>query len=442
MDFDADDSQAMEDLELARMDLDLSSPPIESKKKKKNKKKKDRESSVQATIQVFQEQPEKLAPLVGYFPSGFDPNGHNSDEGEPSSAMARVFRNKDKPKRLQLVVTPANGSKVDFVGTNYIGEAAAGHQHCNYALGVLDKETQTLKIVPIASNKIFRLEPKVRGLDSPNEEFESLAKGESAAQQKADKMNRLNEKFGTSKSRREANKLQVLNREHNPQYERDLDGTIKQIVVKKEDIESSQVHNVRNTPPYNAAATTPQEAYPLDKIIFEGEWDFLEDIYELLQKEAEDKWNAYPTFVSNRIHKLQKIEDEDEKKSLSGIFSYITHLVKFKDQNSMDGASSAKNHKMPRILRQKFESMFDPVSRKLSPEKHNLLISYVLVLSLYADEFRSDLSDIAKDLKISSAALREHYEHLGCKLVQAKKIWYATLPVPLKFPSLRQKRRR
>lgn len=127
---------------------------------------------------------------------------------------------------------------------------------------------------------------------------------------------------------------------------------------------------------------------------------------------------------------------------MSCIFSYITHLVKFKDQHSMDGASSAKNHKIPRILRQKFESMFEPVSRKLSPDKHNLLISYVLVLALYADEFRADLSDIAKDLKVSSAALREHYEHLGCKLVSEKKVWFATLPLPLKFPSLRQKRRR
>ena len=88
---------------------------------------------------------------MGYFPSGFDPNG------DRSSTVARVFRNKDKPKRLQLVVSQNNGSKVDFVGTNYTGEAAAGHQHCSYALGVLDKETQTLKIVPIASNKVALL---------------------------------------------------------------------------------------------------------------------------------------------------------------------------------------------------------------------------------------------------------------------------------------------
>ena len=41
-----------------------------------------------------------------------------------------------------------------FLGTNYSGEAAAP-QICTYALGVLDKETQTLRIVPITSNKVY-----------------------------------------------------------------------------------------------------------------------------------------------------------------------------------------------------------------------------------------------------------------------------------------------
>ncbi|MCH90945.1 DNA-directed RNA polymerase I subunit rpa49, partial [Trifolium medium] len=34
-----------------------------------------------------------------------------------------------------------------------------------YALGVFDKEAQTLKVMQISANKIFRLEPKVKGLE-------------------------------------------------------------------------------------------------------------------------------------------------------------------------------------------------------------------------------------------------------------------------------------
>lgn len=132
-----------------------------------------------------------------------------------------------------------------------------------------------------------------------------------------------------------------------------------------------------------------------------------------------------------------------EKKKLSCIFSYITHLIKFKDLHSMDAFKSAKHHHFPSILRQKFSNMFaGREDKNMSPEKHNLLISYVLVLTLYADEFRTDYSDIAKDLRMSSIQLRTHFEHLGCKISRQNSILFATLPVPLQFPQTRQKRRR
>ena len=110
----------------------------------------------------------------------------------------------------------------------------------------------------------------------------------------------------------------------------------------------------------------------------------------------------------------------------------------------MDGASSAKHHNIPGILNQKFSSMFtlDSDSKRLPEEKKDLLISYVLVLTLYADDFRTDPSDIAKDLKMSALMLRKHFGHLGCKFVSQNTVTMATLPVPLNFPKLRQKRRR
>lgn len=110
----------------------------------------------------------------------------------------------------------------------------------------------------------------------------------------------------------------------------------------------------------------------------------------------------------------------------------------------MEAASTAKHHKIPGILKQKFSSMFslDSNSRRLPEEKKDLLISYVLVLTLYADDFLTDPSDIAKDLRMSALKLRTHFEHLGCKLVSRNKVTMATLTAPLNFPRLRPKRRR
>jgi DNA-directed RNA polymerase I subunit RPA49 len=120
-------------------------------------------------------------------------------------------------------------------------------------------------------------------------------------------------------------------------------------------------NTARNIAPNDASACSPQDAYPLDKIILKGEWGFLEDIFELLQVGAEVLPNTYPTFVCNRIHKLQEIKGEEEKRTHSCIL--------YKDQHSMDGVSSSKGHKTPSVLSQRFSTVFSPVSNRLSAEK-------------------------------------------------------------------------
>ncbi|KAK3034398.1 hypothetical protein RJ639_033669 [Escallonia herrerae] len=104
----------------------------------------------------------------------------------------------------------------------------------------------------------------------------------------------------------------------------------------------------------------------------------------------------------------------------------------------------------PSILLEKFSTMFlESDLKRLSTEKSDLLISYVLVPSLFADDFRSDPFDIARDLRMSYIAfLPENYKQLGCKFVGDGYIQrydktladiVATLPVPLQFPRMRQK---
>lgn len=101
---------------------------------------------IQVKVRVNRENPHKTPPLIGYFPSGFNPDNYSG------STSFQVYRNKNRTKRLQLVVNPG-GAPVDFVGTNYSGEATAGSR-ARYALGVFDKDARTLKILPIAANKV------------------------------------------------------------------------------------------------------------------------------------------------------------------------------------------------------------------------------------------------------------------------------------------------
>ncbi|WMV34079.1 hypothetical protein MTR67_027464 [Solanum verrucosum] len=406
--------------------------------KKKTKKKKKKETHT-VTMETIAENPNNISPIVGYFPSGYDPLTNNNDGFEELST--KLYRNAKRNNRLQLVVSP-NGSQVDFVGTNYSGEATSA-QLCTYSLGILDKETQTLKIVPIAANKIIRLEPRVRGLEVQETEDPDTAKQEITAEERNDKMRELTQKYTSKKSIRQARKLDSLRQQEDTGNQEEFDRNIAGAINKEALEVAVATDSARNIPPHDLDATIPQLAYPLDRIISKGEWDFLLDIFELTEAGAEMTPDLYPSFVCNRSYKLEHIQDEDEKKRLAGIFSFITHLVKFKDKHSMDGVSSAKHHKFPGILSQKFTSMFSiSDSKRLPEEKVTLLINYVLVLTLFADDFRSDPSDIAKDLRINAVALRPFYEYLGCKLVREKNVVLATLPVPLVFPSVRRKRRR
>jgi DNA-directed RNA polymerase I subunit RPA49 len=127
----------------------------QSKKKRKSKRKIDTEpvhepviEPVKVKVEVVPMDPNKMAPFVGYFPSGFDPVKQSSS----GSTAIQVYRNKHMHKRTELVVCPT-GCSVEFVGTSYVGEASAGHRSM-YALGVFDKEAQTLKVMHIGANKV------------------------------------------------------------------------------------------------------------------------------------------------------------------------------------------------------------------------------------------------------------------------------------------------
>ncbi|KAL7599903.1 hypothetical protein Lser_V15G25300 [Lactuca serriola] len=409
-------------------------PEQSSKKKHKNKKIRKRDETIEFKIETINGSSDKSLPLIGYFPSGYDPEKRQRTE----KPKVRVLKNVKRSNRLQLIVSPNQSSQMNFIGTNYSGEGAVP-QVCSYALGVLDKQTQTLKIVQIEANKIFRLEPKFENQENPVDETVKEDENKVTAEDTEAKYN-----FSTKKSERAAKKERALRANRDPEAQEDLNNKMAEAKVNKEALEvGATVTSARNIPPHDMSAMTPQQAYPLQKIIFKGEWRYLLDIMELLQQGVDITTQGFPVFICNRIHKIEEVKDEEAKESLACIFSYINHLIKFKDKHSMDGFSSAKDHKLPNILSQKFNDMFaNQESKRLADDKRDLLISYVLVLTLFADNFKTEFSDIAKDLRMSTGDLRRHFEFLGCKFIRENSIMLATLPAPLKFPEVRMRRRR
>ncbi|KAK9726925.1 hypothetical protein RND81_05G246200 [Saponaria officinalis] len=420
--------------------METQSNPQETPYTHKKKKQKSGKLSgeIDTVIQVINEEQGKTPPIVGYFPSGIDPINKNKSN---NLTAVNTLRNQKKPRRIELVVKP-HGCRVDYVGTNYSGEAAAGKLGVN-RLALVDKVSGTIQFIPIVSGKVFRLEPKVSRSDKSGEEPATPVKTELTNVEMKEKLGNLTAQYGTSAALKKARKAQQLNELDDPDSRQELNQILELTKVDKKAIESVNTNTNRNIPPHDVSANTPANAYPLNKIIHSGELDYVNDILQLLQAGEELKPDVYPTFVCNRSHKVVLLKDEEEKRKVAGILSYITHLVNFKNKHSLDGFASSKHHKIPSMLLQKFTKMFLNTDKmRIADDKVEAILSYVLVLTLHIDEFESDFTDIAKDLKMSALSLRPYLENLGCKFRSRNRVTVATLPVPLAFPSARRKRRR
>ncbi|KAF8081428.1 hypothetical protein N665_0887s0015 [Sinapis alba] len=414
---------------------DFKTPQAHEKKKKRKKTKKtESDGTIDIkTVQQISEKPDRISPIVAYFASGYDPCSQSRE-----APKVTVYTHKEKKKRTKVVVSPP-GSKVEFVGPSETGEKIA-RQTCIYTLGVLDKETQTLRILPIAQNKVLRLETRVKGNDS--EAAESALTTE-AGEEEEEEANHRPHTFWTKRAILDDKKRLARVLRDDPEAQKTLEGKLDKVDINTSALEGTSAIVARNIPPHNASATNPRDAYPIEQIIENGDWASLQDVYRLLQQEAGAATDSYPAFVRNRLYRLRDSKDEREKETVSGILTFLTHLIKFKDVNSMVGVDSARNHKFPSTIREKCNRLFkdSDITRWLPADKTNLLISYVLVLTLHVDKFKTDFEDIAKDLRMGSVELRKHFENLGCKFSVENSIRVATLPVPLQFPQTMRRRK-
>lgn len=148
-------------------------------------------------------------------------------------------------------------------------------------------------------------------------------------------------------------------------------------------------------------------------------------------------------FLTSEIFEL--FQSDEKKEEFACILSYISHLIAFWEKYRPTKSKHERNKTgeyrtaIPQIVYQKLMVLFmNSESNVLSTEKHELLIGYILVLTLFADNFQSEPTDIAKDLKMNWQRLKLYYLQLGCKAKEA----LVTLPVPLQFPDMKRRKKK
>ncbi|CAM6126401.1 unnamed protein product [Calypogeia fissa] len=428
-------------------------------------------------------------PYVAFFPSGFDPLQKTQNEEGDSRTEFAAYRN-PKPMSRQRELVVQTQEDVDFVGSNYVGEAA-GWQPCDYLLGVFDKEKGSLKLMSLAGEKVFRMEPRVRGLDygrvideeAPEEEGDTLERSRI-------KKRMLTEAFGTQRSRLRAARYERAQvKEADMGDFKDIENLFQEaarnddLLTNEQALQAANSAVSRNIPPHDVTATTPQDAYLLDKMITPDQWEALATevndlksaVLSKSKTQAVPGSTVYPPYVLNRLKRIRVEGDNEGNQRRAVILLYIKHLLVFHsaphsvikkaaDPWSVSTTSNTVNLTeslgIPGPLVAKFLEIFTTkgigsakASRGCQRNKEHveLTISYVLVLGLIMDDFHADPHDLATELKMTVSEIRPHYQQLGCKLDQRKTSekliagedpnsgklkWKVTLPVPLQFPKI------
>eukprot|EP00249_Psilotum_nudum_P011723 c23346_g1_i1 orf=74-1456(+) len=434
------------------------------------------------------------SPFVGYFPCGFNPLTQDNCQ---ASVEVRAYQNTNRYKARQYqVVAQALREEdgVDFVGTNYTGEAAVW-QPVNYALGVFDKENKALKLVPLSGGKIFRMEPRVREVEYEGDPGKVEVEHEQWTKETMlQKRNLLTATFGSHKSRLQLSRLErgrvkedVLGDREEIEALFEHVGKTSAVLTASEALEQADSSVRRNIPPHDPLATSPENAYLIDEIITMDERTSLRDM-EMLRRAARDhgkaqklrEENQYPAFVLNRLSSL--CDQNDERNTMRAIIlSYIRHLlafyhlprhcikhivdpVSFHEEIDNSKAIDLRAHlNIPHAVAVKILKCFTSSCRDVmsgnmevrtqTADNRNLLISYILVLGLMIDGFQVDPYDLAVELKVAVSKLKPYYLMLGCKYIKQEKTgmldqkglpkaYKVVLHVPLEFPTMIAKRRR
>eukprot|EP00899_Mesostigma_viride_P003121 jgi/Mesvir1/1280/Mv07885-RA.1 len=255
----------------------------------------------------------ELAPYVTHFPSGTRPAAHaaskslsGSDEAGDAKLEFRAYKNSEKFKSSQhvLVAVPAGANEepsgVDYVARNFGPDSgASASAPCHYALGIVDRNSGTVRMIPIAGDRVMRMNARVRGLEYKDDNRDAA---------------------------------EDVTRKADTQEER-IQRRSELLRVSAKDLEA-EAAVTRNLPPYNLHAERAEDVYPLGQLIVPEEWAELKT-HNLMKAAVNEKhrqmlWDegTYPAYVFNRLARLRVADDSDGNKQRAHCLEYLTYLLK------------------------------------------------------------------------------------------------------------------
>ncbi|GLB44229.1 putative rpa49 subunit specific to nuclear rna polymerase i [Lyophyllum shimeji] len=428
---------------------------------KTDSKKRKRESttSEDVVLKLSAPTPGPVGPLLVSYPAL---------QASPSTAF-QCYANKkakndgDIDERDLLVVGETDN--VEFI-SNEVESQRAASSGCRYLVAVHNRRTSTLNILPTPKTP-YILTRTVKALKSIPVSAPTLQEYKQAR-------TALGETFGTKKAKasiraQERNRVDVSAMEGVMDHlQEGIDKGAAGLMTAEEAKEEADKN--RLIPPFDAAATDPEDVYLLHNIIPEVEWKAL-SVSQFDQAGSDKERVALLPFKwSNWLNKHVNAEHEEaepqkrRKKNLK-ILLYISAMLAFRQATRFTKGSTKdqiteKMNGVPSVVVDGLISRFTETARGSSSyvstsATQTKLLTYLFALCLKVDNFASDTTVIAHDLSRPVNEINTLFKSLGCKITvlgererarlglpdSAAAVKRAVLNAPVQFPKPRMKRK-
>ncbi|XP_055948642.1 DNA-directed RNA polymerase I subunit RPA49-like [Argiope bruennichi] len=309
---------------------------------------------------------------------------------------------------------------------NYIGSST--QSALKYFVGVRSKTTGKMKIYDCV---LFRIKPDLKNVGCSNTPTTSKSYWEG--------INELTQNFGSKAKKRALNTLQKCT------VDASLDESLMVndsfLLPSPDRFCVDDVHRqIDYLPPQNRNAAVPNEVFDINDIISSEEDDDL-------NKEAQELLTAPGSeFIQRSIPFCKYVETrfrivDATKQKLLLYYNYLIRFqhLKYNDIRKRDPAPEIRNPYKKYIL-EKFTLMSfndkGKESRSCPNQMKDKLVSYILVLALFIDEFKINLDEIHVDLNnVGVPKLKTIAEVLGCNVSKKKcgqaMANFAELKIPL-----------
>ncbi|KAI9454084.1 RNA polymerase I associated factor A49-like protein [Russula earlei] len=228
------------------------------------------------------------------------------------------------------------------------------------------------------------------------------------------------------------------------------------------------VNAARLIPAYNADAEQPEDIYPLHNIIPEPEWAAMDRLLPMLKNAADDHARArlLPNARSDwlRRHLMLAYSSPKPKAKIAKMLIYTSMMFTFlgvarrvvPDRTTLlERLAPSPEVVVDGLLSRFTETPRGSTKPQMTSDNETNLLTHLFSLCLKVDDYATDTTLIAADLKMASTKVNGLFRSLGCTIRKltpqdlkrlglpdsAGQEKHAILKAPLTFPKPRLKRR-